>query len=387
MHIAMSPDQESFALDCRRMLAKECPPSLVREVATPKGSGHSPGLHRVLAQAGWFDMAVAQPGSDDSGTLFDLGIAYREAGRVLVPTTLHSTVLAGLVLRRCLRTAAVEELSARIGSGAGLATVAYVESDASTHEHAARYLTAASPTGDGWLLQGAKAFVLNARTADVLLVAAAIDSADEASVRRRFGLFQVDPRASGVQLRDLATFGHDAQADVTFAGVHVGPDALLAGPLEEEDWIAWFGRPIDEATALLCMEMLGGAERVIEDTVAYVNQRIVFDRPVGSFQSVQHMLADSAIAANASRVAALLAMWAVTNTEDARREVSTAKSWLARAYKDVTLVAHQLHGGAGYVREADLHLWSQRAKAAEPLFGGRVRHLRRLASLGARSGR
>jgi alkylation response protein AidB-like acyl-CoA dehydrogenase len=44
------------------------------------------------------------------------------------------------------------------------------------------------------------------------------------------------------------------------------------------------------------------------------------------------------------------------------------------------MTAHQLFGGAGYVREADLHLWSQRAKATEPLFGGRVHHLRRLAS-------
>jgi 3-oxocholest-4-en-26-oyl-CoA dehydrogenase beta subunit len=154
------------------------------------------------------------------------------------------------------------------------------------------------------------------------------------------------------------------------------------GPLPPAEWTAWFGAVNDRATALQCMEMLGGGERVLDDVVAYIKDRLVFGQPVGSFQAAQHHVANLGISLSAARVACYAALCrAAVDDADVRREVSIAKSWLSKAYKEVTVMAHQLFGAIGYVRETDLHLWSQRAKTAEAFFGDRTYHLRRLADL------
>jgi alkylation response protein AidB-like acyl-CoA dehydrogenase len=382
MYIALSDDQESFGHECRRLLEKEWSSALAREVAVPGGCGHSPRLHKLLADAGWLEMATTPDDAEEAGTLFDLGIAVREAGRALVPTTLHSCVFAGLLLRRCTNSPLAAELSRRLGRGTCLATAGYLEPGDPVPAPAHGYGTFAIERNGRWILTGVKDYVLNAATADELLVAARVGEAPVTSTGDpALGLFLVHPHLNGVRQTLHQTFGHDSQSRVTFTDVELDATALLRGPCSPGEWSRFFRPAVDEATALLCMEMLGGTERVLEDTVAYVSQRVAFGRPIGTFQAVQHMLADVRISASAARVASLNALWAVTSRDDARREVSVAKSWLSRAYKDTTLVAHQLYGGAGYVREADLHLWSQRAKAAEPLFGGRGYHLRRLASL------
>jgi alkylation response protein AidB-like acyl-CoA dehydrogenase len=381
MRLALSDDQSAFGRECRRLFEKEWSTALVREVATPAGPGHHDHLHRRIAEAGWLEIAAAAPGDDEFGTLVELGIAYQEAGRALAPTTLYSCVFAELLLRRCSNPIVAAELNHQIACGNALATVAYLEPDAPVADLAGNYRTVASRDGESWILNGRKAFVLNAASADKLLVTArVVDPASPSGTS--FGVFLVDPQARGVERTDYHTFGHDSQSEVTFENVALHGDSLLAGPLGTHEWRQFFGTIVDEVTALLCMEMVGGAERVLDDTAAYVAQREAFGRPIGTFQAVQHMLANLAVEVAAARVAGRYAVWAVSAKHDARREVSVAKSWISRVYKDATMTAHQLFGGAGYVREADLHLWSQRAKAAEPLFGGRVHHLRRLAALG-----
>jgi alkylation response protein AidB-like acyl-CoA dehydrogenase len=376
MRLALSDDQSAFERECRRLFEKEWSTALVREIATPAGPGHHDHLHQRISEAGWLEIAAAAPGDDESGTLVELGIAYREAGRALAPTTLYSCVFAELLLRRCSVSAAAE-LNRQIASGAVLATVAHLEPENPT-PGAGSEETVASRDGASWILNGRKTFVLNASSADKLLVTAQVAGSTTAGASR--ALFLVDAQADGVGQTQYETFGHDSQSEVTFVNVMLDGDSVLTGPFEMGPWDEFIGVVVDEVTALLCMEMVGGAERVLEDTAAYVGAREAFGRPIGTFQAVQHMLANVAIDVAAARIASQYAVWAVSAKTDARREVSVAKSWISRVYKDATLTAHQLFGGAGYVREADLHLWSQRAKATEPLFGGRVHHLRRLAS-------
>jgi len=378
MHLALSDEQSAFARECRRLFDKEWSTARVREVATPAGAGHHGQLHQRIAEAGWLEIAASAPDDDEFGTLVELGIAYQEAGRALAPTTLYSCVFAELLLRRCADSNKAKELNDQVASGAVLATVAYLEQDGRSFDLDGDLGTVASRDDEGWILNGRKTFVLNAASADKLLVTARIvDSARPATPT--VGVFVIDAQGGGIGQVPYETFGHDSQSEVTFDAAVLPADALLTGPLEAPAW-TFFGAVLDEVTALLCMEMVGGAERVLEDTAAYVAQREAFGRPIGTFQAVQHTLANVAIDVAAARVASRYAVWAVCAKPDALREVSVAKSWISRVYKDATLAAHQLFGGAGYVREADLHLWSQRAKATEPLFGGRVTHLRRLAS-------
>lgn len=370
VYALLSNEQQEFAAACRKMLARDCPMSLVRDLAD--GNGDVAALFSSVAALGWFELATSE---EDEGGLVELGIAYREGGRALVPTSIYSTVWAALCLRRADPGSA---WLPPIRRGELVATVAYAEDGVSSLNTTDRYRTQAKNEDGRWVLSGTKLFVPNAQSAGLVLVVARVAREDGDGV----GLFTVAERTAGLEIAPMATFGHDAQAVVTLNEVVVESDALVMDPLPGERWNAWFEAVNNQATALQCMEMLGGAERVLEDTAAYVKERNVFGRPIGTFQAAQHHLANMGIALAAARAASYKSLCdAASNENDAQRSVSIAKSWLDKAYKETTIMAHQLFGAIGYVRETDLHLWSQRAKTTELTFGDRSSHLARLASL------
>jgi alkylation response protein AidB-like acyl-CoA dehydrogenase len=126
------------------------------------------------------------------------------------------------------------------------------------------------------------------------------------------------------------------------------------------------------------MEMVGGTSAVLERTVEYVKGREQFGRPIAAFQAAQHHVANIRIALDGARLAAYQATWWVGRGELAERELAIAKLKCGEVYKDATLTAHQLHGGMGYLRETDLHFWSERAKATELQGGAYDVQIRRL---------
>jgi alkylation response protein AidB-like acyl-CoA dehydrogenase len=125
--------------------------------------------------------------------------------------------------------------------------------------------------------------------------------------------------------------------------------------------------------------MIGGAAAVLEMTTRYVGEREQFGARIGTFQAVQGMVADMAIAVEGARHVTRQALWRLAEGLPAEREVAIAKAWTGRAYRQVTLTAHQLHGGAGYVVEHDLHRYSARAVEAELLYGSTEEWLEDLA--------
>ena len=181
--------------------------------------------------------------------------------------------------------------------------------------------------------------------------------------------FVVRPGGPGWSAERLRTIAGDKQSRVRLVDCRVDDDAVLAGPdgrgLDPADlgWVA------EAAVALQCAEMVGGTAAVLDRTVEYVRTRHQFDRPIGSFQAVQHHVANMRIALDGARLAAYSALWWLGRGERATRRVAVAKMHCSEAYKWATLTCHQLQGGMGYVRETDLHLWSERAKVTE-LQGG-----------------
>jgi alkylation response protein AidB-like acyl-CoA dehydrogenase len=125
----------------------------------------------------------------------------------------------------------------------------------------------------------------------------------------------------------------------------------------------------DRLAALLCADMIGGADAVLDMTARYVGEREQFGVKLGTFQMVQQMVADMAIELEGARHVARQALWRLAEGRPAVRELAIAKAWTGRAYRNITLTAHQLHGGAGYVVEHELHRYSARAKEAELRFG------------------
>jgi len=119
-----------------------------------------------------------------------------------------------------------------------------------------------------------------------------------------------------------------------------------------------------EAALLAAARQVGGGRAVLERTITHVQTREQFDRPIGTFQAVQHQLADVATELDASELAVAQAAWAVesaTSPTDARRLAAMAALTASSAFRRATLAAHQLHGGMGFVLDSPLHLWSARA--------------------------
>ena len=382
--LALSAEQEALRTSARAFLQRSCPPELVRRVGAPGSDGHDADLWRGMAELGWVGLAFPEAVGGGGGSLLELAVVYEEAGRVLVPTTLYSTVEAALLIDR-VGGEAPRSLLPAVVAGERIVSLAYHEEGmASSPDGLA---TTAMVEGEAVVVDGTKLFVPNAGVADDLVVVARDPAATGAGAVR---LVVVPTTAPGVRRSRLATFAHDAQHEVSFAAVRLPADSVLADGSTD----AW---PVVEevrriATALHCVEMVGGARAVLDRTVQYVTDRVQFGRPIGSFQAVQHHVADLSTRIDAAGLAAWQAVWRCSLGSDAPAEagsleaaVAIAKVAAGDAYVETTLMAHQLHGGIGFTDDHDLHMWSDRARAAALAFGTREDHLCALGALVARA--
>jgi alkylation response protein AidB-like acyl-CoA dehydrogenase len=383
--LALSAEQEALRASARAFLQRACPPELVRRVGAPTGDGHDADLWRGMAELGWVGLAFPEAVGGGGGSLLDLAVVYEEAGRVLVPTTLYSTVEAALLIDRAAADAPRSGLLRAVLAGERIVSLAYHETGMANSPDA--LATTAVVEGRAVVVDGTKLFVPNAGVADDLVVVARDPAATGAGTVR---LVVVPTNAPGVRRSRLATFAHDAQHEVSFAAVRLPVDSVLADGSRD----AW---PVVEdvrrvATALQCVEMVGGARAVLDRTVQYIADRVQFGRPIGSFQAVQHHVADLSTRIDAAGLAAWWAVWRCSLGSDAPADagsfeaaVAIAKVAAGDAYVETTLMAHQLHGGIGFTDDHDLHLWSDRARAAAVAFGTREDHLRALGTLVARA--
>jgi alkylation response protein AidB-like acyl-CoA dehydrogenase len=129
-------------------------------------------------------------------------------------------------------------------------------------------------------------------------------------------------------------------------------------------------------------ELLGASQHMLDESVAYAKDRVQFDKPIGSFQSVKHRLADMLVDVEGMRSAVYYAAWCLAaDHPDGSVAASTAKAWCSDASKRVMGSALQVHGGIGFTWEHDTHLYLKRAQLDQVAFGDATFHRTRLAAL------
>lgn len=367
MRLVPSEEQSELRSVLRSVFTKQCPPELVREWKNAGTDGSGPafpdGLWQALTELGVFGMTFGEEFDGSGATLDELGIVYSEAGRALCPSIVYSTLSFGIALDRLADQSLCERYLPRVAGGDLRATVALW--DAADARDVQPKLKATRVNG-GWALRGVLPFVENAELSELIFATATATVFAEPD--RVLGVL-VSPDTTGWNSTRQPTIAGEHQCRVELDGLFVSDNHVINGAddaglaLDELKWVA------DVVTALQCVEMAGGAAQVLERTVDYIRTRHQFGRPIGSFQAVQHIVADIHIAVEAARLSAVSAVWWLARGERAGRKVAIAKMHASEAYKWATLNAHQVHGGMGYVRETDLHLWSERAKISE-LRGG-----------------
>ena len=375
MNVNFTEEQRMLQDSVQELFKRELPTTLVRKLQEPEASGHSEKLWQQLADDGWLSIAIPEEYGGGGASLLELGLVYEEAGRSQVPTTLYSTIHAAQLVLAIGSEEQRKQYLSLIAEGKIIGTVAYAEP--SVFNNPDYFSTRAYRIGNEWILSGVKDFVPNAHLADLMLVVACTENEGKDGLT----VFMVPRDAIGVEMESHITFGRDRQSKVRLNNVRLGEDAILGGGAAVGQARAGVALAIQQATALQCVEMVGGMQQLLDMTLEYTSERRQFGVPIGSFQSVHHHGANMATSVDGARLVSYQALCLVADNSAADKEVAIAKAWTGDAYKSVSLMAHQLWGGMGYALECDLYLWSNRAKATELSFGTRDYHLERIAEM------
>jgi alkylation response protein AidB-like acyl-CoA dehydrogenase len=182
-------------------------------------------------------------------------------------------------------------------------------------------------------------------------------------------LWLVAADAAGVHIERTHTIARTPQATVRYrAAAAEGVGSTRA-----------FAELVRLGRTLAAVQCLGAAAQALEMTVAYVKGRVQFGRPIGSFQAVQHHCADMAIMVEATRFLVYELLWRYDAGGVGDARIALVKAQAGRAASEVTLAAHQLHGGIGVAEEYELHFFSRRATERSLAWGSQHESLLRVA--------
>jgi alkylation response protein AidB-like acyl-CoA dehydrogenase len=377
----------------RDFLGEKSPSGAVRRLMEADQRRDEQVWALLAGQLGMTGIAVPERHGGAGYGPAELAVVLEEMGRALLVAPYFATVaLAGQALAASGDEDAMARWLPGIADGSLTATLAVGEESGSWS--LAEVAATARPAGGGWAVTGAKLFVIDGDTADLLLVVAQAPDGP--------GVFAVE--------RSVAenTVAENTVAENTVAGNTVAVDgaaalesarldaldltrALAAVTLREapavrvgagRDAGAWLSEVQDLALAALAAEQLGGAARCLDMSVGYAKVREQFGRPIGSFQAIKHKCANMLLDVECGRSAVQHASEALAGRRpDAPLAATLAYIHCSQAFTRAAKECIQVHGGIGYTWEHDAHLYLRRAKSSQLLFGPAARQRTRLAEL------
>jgi alkylation response protein AidB-like acyl-CoA dehydrogenase len=372
VELELSDDQSALQDSVRAVLERECPISLVRGVV--EEHKHAEELWSRMVELDWPALAVPEEDGGLGLGFVELAVVAEQLGRVLAPAPFLAT--ATQFVPAVLRAGSSEQRHRFLGAVAGdgiVGTLAVAE--APGRFDAGGISAVATPDGDGFVLDGEKAYVFDAEVADEIVVGARLprSEGDEG-----IGLFVV-PRGS---FDAEPMEGFDASrsyATVVVDGARVGPDRVLGEPGAAGSVLAGI---VGDATVALAAEMVGTCQAIFDIVHAYVQEREQFGVKVGSFQAIKHKLANMFVALESARATAYFAAAAIAESDERRdMAIAMAKASVGDCQKLIAQEGIQCLGGIGYTWEHDMHLFVKRAKAGAALFGTGAEHLEHLSHL------
>ncbi len=373
MDLGLDEQQEMLKNFARDFLEKECPESLVRQMEEDE-KGYSPDLWQKMAEQGWMGLTIPEQYGGAGMGLCELVVLLEEFGRALVPGPFISTVVLGATpIAEAGTEDQKKEFLPKVASGETILTLALTEPSAKWS--ADGVAVTAKKDGDSYVLNGTKLFVPDAHISDYMVVVARTGGSGEDGIT----LLLVDSKSPGIKFDVLKTIAADKQCEVVFENVKV-PAANLLGQ-EGKGW------PIVEqtekvATVAACAYLVGLSQMDFDVTLNYAKERVQFGRPIGSFQAIQHKLADAVIDVDGSRFITYKAAWSMAEGEpDADLMISMAKAWASDASRRVVAHGQQIHGGIGFTKEYKIQLYFRRQKWQELMWGDADYHREKVAQL------
>jgi alkylation response protein AidB-like acyl-CoA dehydrogenase len=342
MDFSFSDEQQMLLDSTQRLIASEYGFETRMQVLQSE-AGWSRAMWTQLAELGL--LAIDVPEADG-------GIGAGPVGVMLVANAIGAGLLlepfhaSAIEATRAIVTLASPAQRARwlpsLIDGSAIASLAHHEDGAAID--VTRIATRARRDGDGWRLYGRKTLVSHASAATLLLVSARLD--DDS-----LGLFALAPDAPGIRLASYVTVDGQRVGDISFDGASVVEADRLGNGISDG-----LQATIDYGLAALCADAMGVLDRIHRATVDYSRSRQQFGVPIGSFQALQHRMADMQIHLEQARSMSYLAC-AHADHADARLRrlaLSQAKVLMGQAARFIGQQAVQLHGGMGMTDELDV---------------------------------
>jgi alkylation response protein AidB-like acyl-CoA dehydrogenase len=327
MDFALTDDQELLRDTARNLLARECPTSLLRAHIDDPGVA-APLWERLREFCGL-----------GAGSAVDLCLFLEQTGYVAAPGQFFATV----ALFAPMLEAAESDLLEKVLAGEVTGTVALAGLDGVWR-----------PGGEA-----TKTFVPEADRVDHIAV---VGAGPTITVVDRLPTRLVGTVDTSRRLFDVDT------TTVVAGGRPIAPEAVEL--------------VTDRATVGLAAELVGTCRRLFDMALGYAKERVQFDRPIGSFQAIQHKLADMALDLERAWAAVYYAAMTLDAQDSERhRAAHVAKATAGEAARRIGKDSAQIHGGIGYTWEHDLHLFLRRAFASEAWLGTTDWHHDRLAEL------
>jgi alkylation response protein AidB-like acyl-CoA dehydrogenase len=353
----------------RQALSELVDRTALREMADDP-AGFTEASWRSLVDLGWTGLLVPEAQGGAAAGLLETGIVLEQMGRIPMPGPFFSSAVLATLAARAL---GADELLAGLASGERRGTVALAEMGSGDPLGTVR--ARARRKGTGWVVSGAKPLVVDGHTADWMIVAA----------RTEEGLrsYLLEPGPSGAASGAGVSIEAVPTLDPTRKAARVALDEAHVVPLGPAgDQGSLWRRVLDDVAVGLASELVGVADRALEEAIAYTRERIVFDQPIAAFQVPRHRMVDMFQSLEMARAGAQYAAWTSdTDAEDRPRATAMAASYSAETAVRVTGGNIQLHGGVGFTWANDAHFLFKRAKQNEVLMGGAGYERSRLARL------
>ena len=362
-------DEQQMLLDTTRRFLAERYGFEQRQRIRDSDAGWSREIWTQLGELGLLALNIPEAeGGIGGGPVATLLVGTSIGAGLLVEPYGSSAVVATEALVQLGAPAQRAHWLPLLASGECIAVLAHDEAGEGTATGA--LATTAVRNAQGWEISGQKSIVYHAPAADVLLVSARTEEGT--------GLFLVASGAEGLSLQRYRTIDDQCAADVVLDKVTVSAEAKLGAEVSEG-----LQQVLDIGLAALCAEALGAMERILAATIEYSRSRTQFGAPIGSFQALQHRMAEMLMHLEQARSMCYLAATRCSDTDAAARAaaLSAAKVLMGQAARYIGQQAVQLHGGMGMTDELDVSHYFKRLLAFELRCGTTEAHLERYRGL------
>ena len=376
MSFTFTEDQKLLSESANRFVLDEYDFETRRKILNQDG-GFDKGNWSKFAELGWLALPIAEEYGGLGGSTVDTAVLLEALGRGLVVEPYQSSIVLGAEL---LQITGNEEQKKQylpsVAEGKTLVSFAHIEP--TSRFNLSHIKTKASKEGDCYVVNGEKAIVYNAETADFFIVSARTegDVSDQAGIT----LFVIPSNSEGIKLRSYPTIDGLRASELTLNAVKVDQKDIL-GALHQA--MPAIQQVVDRACVLLCAEAAGAMDTAVKLTVDYIKNREQFGQAIGSFQVLQHRAVEMLGAKDFSRALTYRAAGAMdqSNSSERARAVSAAKVEMGRSGKLIGQEGIQLHGGMGMTDDMPIGHFFKRLTMIDAIFGNVDFHRKRFAQI------